>query len=142
MRTETKNDPKDDRIEQLEQRCRDLELALGLGNDKLAATFHMPPQLKKVFGCLLAIPVVTQEMITGRLNLASEPKVLIQRLRNHLKEWAEKHNEAPIKVHITRGLGYYLEPEEKARVRELIKKYTGDYDAQVEAVTADVTEVA
>src|SRR5690349_13239035 len=102
----------DDEKVQLRARIRDLEIALGQSDQNLAVTFRLTPVLNNLFGLLLALPNVTAEMVRQRLEIATDAKVAMHRLREHLKPWG-------IEIKSRRNLGYWLEDEEKVRVRQL-----------------------
>jgi hypothetical protein len=115
----------DDEVTQLRTRIRDLELALGQRDDSLSATFRLTPVLNNLMGLLLAVPAVTPEMIRQRLEIAPDAKVAMHRLRRHMKEWE-------IKIHSRRNVGYWLEDQDKVRVRALIaQKMRGQVTPQV-----------
>jgi hypothetical protein len=108
MRPEESNE-----MDQLRLKVRDLELALGQNNDNLAVTFRLTPVLNNLCGLLLALPVVTPEMIRQRLEIAPDAKVAIHRLRKHLEPWK-------IEIESRRNVGYWLEEVTKARIRALL----------------------
>lgn len=97
----------------MQNRIRDLELALGQRDDGLAATFRLTPVLNNLMGLLLSVPVVTPEMIRQRLEIASDAKVAAHRLREQLEPFE-------IKVHSRRNVGYWIEDEDKARIRGMV----------------------
>lgn len=101
-------------VDKLRLKVRDLELALGQSNDNLAVTFRLTPVLNNLLGLLLALPIVTPEMIRQRLEIAPDAKVAIHRLRKHLEPWA-------IEIGSRRNVGYWLEEDAKARIKSLIK---------------------
>jgi hypothetical protein len=105
----------DDETTQLRTRIRDLELALGQRDDSLRATFQLTPVLSNLMGLLMNVPVVTPEMIRQRLEIAPDAKVAAHRLRKHLEPWE-------IKIQSRRNVGYWIEDEDKLRVRELIRQ--------------------
>jgi hypothetical protein len=64
-------------------------------------------------GLLLALPIVTPEMIRQRLEIAPDAKVAIHRLRKHIEPWK-------IEIGSRRNVGYWLEPEDKAKIKALV----------------------
>jgi hypothetical protein len=115
----------DDEVTQLRTRVRDLELALGQRDDSLSATFRLTPVLNNLMGLLLSVPAVTPEMIRQRLEIAPDAKVAMHRLRKHMKDW-------DIEIHSRRNVGYWLEDEDKTRIRGLIaQKMRGQVTPQV-----------
>jgi hypothetical protein len=99
--------------EELRAKIRDMEKALGIKDQDVLLTFKLNPSLNSIFGLLLHQKLVTAEMIEQRLRLATEAKVAVHRLRQALKPWS-------IEVESRRNIGYWLSPETKARIRELI----------------------
>jgi hypothetical protein len=63
----------------------------------------------------MAMPNVTPEMIVMRLNIATDSKVAVHRLREALKPYE-------IEVRSKRGLGYWLDAETKERVKLLAQQ--------------------
>jgi hypothetical protein len=100
-------------VDKLRLKVRDLELALGQGNDNLAVTFRLTPVLNNLMGLLLTLPTVTPETIRQRLEIAADPKVAIHRLRKHIEPWG-------IKIRSRRNLGYWLEDEDKAKIKAFL----------------------
>jgi hypothetical protein len=100
-------------LERLQQRVKDLQIALGQSNENLAVTFKLTPVLNNLMGLLLALPNVTPEMIRQRLEIAPDAKVAIHRLRKHLEPYS-------IEIKSRRNLGYWLEDETKLRIRRML----------------------
>ncbi|MGE0677822.1 hypothetical protein [Pseudolabrys sp.] len=96
-----------------EARIADLEAVLGMHDKSLAATFKLSKSLSDILGLLVSLPAVTPEMINVRLEIATDPKVAIHRLREALKPWG-------VKIEAKRSLGYFLSPEEKARIKSIV----------------------
>ena len=111
-------DDDDDEKAQLRARIRDLEAALGQSNENLAVTFRLTPVLNNLLGLLLSLPNVTSEMIRQRLEIATDAKVAIHRLRRHLEPWK-------IEIKSRRSLGYWLEDEDKEKIREAVAARIG-----------------
>lgn len=118
-------------VDKLRLKVRDLELALGQSNDSLAATFRLTHVLNNLMGLLLALPIVTPEMIRQRLEIAPDAKVAIHRLRKHLEPWG-------IEIGSRRNVGYWLEDTTKAQIRRLI---TGTIAAMEAGVTEAVDDI-
>lgn len=108
-------------------RIADLEKALGLNDDNLGVAFRLSTSLCSLLGCLLSTPNVTPEMITLRLNIATDAKVAIHRLRAVLKDHGIIRPDGTSVIQSRRGLGYWLAPEDKDKIN---------------AVTLGVTKVA
>lgn len=119
--------------DQLRARIRDLELTLGQSDDNLAVTFRLTPVLNNLLGLLLSLPNVTPEMIRQRLEIAPDAKVAIHRLRKHLEPW-------DVTIHSRRNVGYWLEPETKAKIRAMVADVIGPA-AAAPTVPAQVTDV-
>lgn len=90
-------------------RIVELEGVLGLSNDNLGVAFRLSTTLNKLLGCLLATPNVTPDTIVARLKIATDAKVAVHRLREVLKPYG-------ITIQSRRGLGYWLEPEDKEKI--------------------------
>lgn len=117
-------------LETANARIAELEEAFGLNFQDTGDVLHLPPALTKLLGCLLASPNVTADMIMMRLNIATDAKVAVHRLRGYLK---------PLNININsrRGLGYWLSDADKARLREITLKgsaETAPAPAVIEAV--------
>ena len=102
-------------IAEKDARIADLEAVLGLHEDsRLEVAFSLSPAISKLLHCLLKTPNVTPEMITSRLGIATDSKVAIHRLRGALKPFG-------IEVQGKRGLGYWIEAEDKERIWAMAK---------------------
>lgn len=121
----------------LEARIRDLEGALQQRNKYLAATFKLTPALNKLLGLLLALPNVTSEMIRHRLEIATDAKVIIHRLRLHLNDWTDKRNERRIVIESRRSLGYWIELEDKLRIQQ----YVAETREMVQKLNTEISNV-
>jgi len=105
----------------MEARIRDLEGALCQNNLELAVTFQLTPALANILGLLISLPLVSGETIEHRLELSPSPKVAVHRLRRALSQWQgilELGDEPLIKGR--RCVGYWIEPEHKEKLRQLI----------------------
>jgi hypothetical protein len=87
--------------------------ALRQDDQKLLVTFKLPPGPNNLLGLLLSVEMVTPEMIERRLEIATESKVAVHRLRKYLEPY-------DIKIESRRHLGYWLTPETKARIHKMI----------------------
>ena len=99
--------------DELRARIRDLEAALKQNDKSLAITFKLPPVLSNLLGLLLSVPIVTPEMVRQRLEITTDAKVAMHRLRNHLKPW-------DIKIHSRRNIGYWIEADDKHRIKAML----------------------
>jgi DNA-binding response OmpR family regulator len=77
---------------------------------KLRTTFKLSTQEASILGLLLATDVVSSDLICERLNVATEVRVAIHRLRKTLAT----HQ---VEIESKRHLGYWLTPEMKDRIR-------------------------
>jgi hypothetical protein len=118
-----------DEVVTLQERIKDLEEALGQNNRDLAVTFHLTPSLNNLMGLLLSVRSINAVMVRQRLEITTDPKVAIWRLRQHLDRWADKNNQPRIDIKSKRTLGYWLEPEEKARIKALMARCDICFDA-------------
>jgi hypothetical protein len=94
-------------------RIKDLEAALKQNDQALLAYYRLPPVSTNLFGLLLSMATVTPEMIQQRLEIATESKVAMHRLRRQLEPFG-------IIVQSKRNVGYWLDDETKKRVQETI----------------------
>jgi hypothetical protein len=122
----------------LRARIRDLETALNQKNLDIAVTFQLTPALANLLGVLLSLPLVTADTVQHRLEIVTDPKVAIHRLRKMLARWHGKLGLAADGVLIQgrRHVGYWIEPEHKALLNAAIER------GSVEPVTQQVTEQA
>lgn len=118
--------------DQLKARIRDLELALGQGNATLAVTFRLTPVLNNLAGLLLALPVVTPEMIMQRLDIAPDAKVAVHRLRSHMAPWFGEGF-----IQSKRNVGYWIDAENKAKVKAMLAATDGEVAAADEPEEAE-----
>ena len=125
-------DPKEE-IDRLKAQIRDLKLALGQGNATLAVTFRLTPVLNNLAGLLLALPIVTPEMIRQRLDIAHDAKVAIHRLREHWEPWFGDDL-----VKSKRNVGYWIEPADKAKIKLMIAGTVED----VAAGESEISEIS
>jgi hypothetical protein len=102
-----------DEVTQLRARVKDLEAALSQNDHTLALAYNLPPRLSDLLGLLLNLPVVSSEMIRQRLEIATDAKVAIHRLRKHLTPYG-------IKVEGRRGFGYWLSEDTKEAIRAVV----------------------
>jgi hypothetical protein len=114
-----------DEIDFLKGRVRDLEALLRQTDRSIENVFRLPPALCKLMGLLIALPHVTEAMITERLEIATVGKVAVWRLRQAL----EAHN---IIIHSKRTVGWWLDDDTKERVKQMLDS----------AVTLKVTAAA
>lgn len=100
----------------LRARVAELEAVIGRANSDIAAAFKLPPAMNRLFSLLLAVPFVTSDMVTGRLNIATDVKVAMFRLRRMLEPY-------DIKVHARRYIGYWIDQSDKARIRAMLEEH-------------------
>jgi len=111
----------DDTIAVLKSRVRDLEAVLNQNNVDIALAFRLTPALANLLGLLLAVPLVTPDAIQHRLEIATDPKVAIHRLRNVIKDWAPKLGTgSEVLIQGRRHVGYWIEPSIKERMKAFV----------------------
>jgi hypothetical protein len=103
-------------------RIADLEAALGFGQDNLGVAFKLSGTMSNLLGCLLKTPNVTPDMIMVRLQIATDAKVAINRLRNSIKEFGLVREDGSSIIQSRRGLGYWIDPADKARVQDVTRQ--------------------
>jgi hypothetical protein len=114
-------------IAALKARIRDYEAVLNQNNLHLAVTFNLTPAISNILGLLLALPVVTPDAIQHRLEIATDPKVAIYKLRQMLAPWHSKLGvgEKDLLIHGRRLVGYWLEPSVKEAIHAAIAARVG-----------------
>jgi hypothetical protein len=124
----TEHEGASDTIALLQTRVRDLEAVLNQNNAALALTFHLPPAHANLFGLLLSVPVVTHDAIQHRLEIATDPKIAIHRLRKRLKAWHARLGleEDAILIHGRRHVGYWVEATMRPAIRRLVEGATAE----------------
>jgi hypothetical protein len=105
-------------------RIAELEAVLGLTGNTYASTFKLPAASAKLFGCLMQMPTVSSDTITLRLGIATDAKVAMHRLRGALKDYCVGLGLEEIAIHSRRGVGYWIEPNDKERVRDVTHRVT------------------
>ena len=112
-------------------RIAELEAALGIGQSDasiLGVTFRLSTSGARLLGCLLATPIVTSEMVTVRLGIASDAKVAMHRLREALVK-SEHFTADEDVIQSQRGLGYWLSNGHKEKIRRLTSGVTTTTEA-------------
>jgi len=94
----------------LQTQLRDLQYRLRQTDQRLLATFKLPPQRMKLMSLLIDLPIVTPEVIAQRLGIDIEVRVAMNRLRKDLATFG-------IEVQSRRKLGYWFTDETKARIK-------------------------
>jgi len=107
-------------IDELQARIYDLENALKLNNNNIAGTFRLSAQLGRLLGLMLSVPHVTVDMMQQQLEITSNARMAVKRLRRHLDAYCEVEGVDPIVIHTTRSTGYWLDKPTKERIKKLI----------------------
>jgi hypothetical protein len=79
-------------------------------DEDFALVFDLPPKLGDLLGLLYTMPVVSKETIVNRLEIATDAKAAVYRLR----KLVEKHN---IEIVGRREYGYFLTDSSRDIVR-------------------------
>jgi hypothetical protein len=93
-----------------ERRLTDAEMAVGL-----RIIFQLTPQETNLMLLLLTMKYVPPELIYDKLNVATEIRVAMYRLRKALTRFN-------IQIQSKRTFGYWLTDETKVRVRAILSK--------------------
>jgi len=101
--------------EALRARIRDLSAALRQENQSFLVAFRLTPALNNLLGLLYSVELVTTDMIQQRLEIATEAKVAIHRLRKHMEDFG-------VVIESRRHLGYWLSSEAKEIIRRLVDR--------------------
>ena len=99
--------------EVLHGRIRDLEATLMIGSKSIRAVFLLPPRLADILGLLLSQQVVPTETLQTRLNLVSDSKVAMHRLRRKMAPLG-------IKIHSRNRVGYWISDEDKVILQGML----------------------
>ena len=118
----------------MKAKIQDLEAALGLGDDHLGVIFKLPISLTKLLGLLMAVPNVTPEMIQLRLQIATDAKVAVHRLRLAMAKSPHFKDENIIQSR--RGLGYWLDAPIKDRIKAMVTTQGNDEPVQEDSEEA------
>ena len=108
-------------VMQLRQRLDTALSALGLSDNNLGSIFKLPQSSARLLGLLMALPNITADMAQQQLEITTNAKVAIHRLRQELELWCEEAKvDYILTVRSRRTLGYWLDAETKGRIRALI----------------------
>ena len=77
-------------------------------------TFRLSPFLLRLLVLLDQEDYVAPDAIKDALGFTSDPRIAILRLRRKMAPWG-------LKIGVARGSGYYIAPEEKQRLRAIVK---------------------
>lgn len=100
-------------IDTLRSRVAELEKLLNQKNSDLSSVFRMPPALSDLLGLLLAMPTINAEIVQEKVGISSDIKVTMHRLRKELAPFQ-------IKVKSRRHAGYWLEDQDKERIKQMV----------------------
>lgn len=106
-------------IDKLRSRIAELETLLNQKNNDLSSVFRMPPALSDLLGLLIAMPTVNAEIVQERVGISSDIKVTMHRLRKELAPFQ-------IKVKSRRHAGYWLEDQDKDRIKQMVAEKMGE----------------
>lgn len=124
----------DPTIEDLKAQIRDLKAALGQRDEGLVTTFQLTQAPANLLGLLMAVPSATAATIQLKLGIVTDAKVAICRLRKDLASWAPKLGVAAGDIiRSKRGIGYWIEPDVKDRIRALVTPRPGERPAPAQA---------
>jgi len=84
-----------------------------VGYENYIMPFKLTQQQAKLLALLMEVPVASAHVIQNRVKMSTEAKVAIHRLRNRMDEYG-------IKISAKRFYGFWLDPDQKAKVRELM----------------------
>ncbi|MGZ3672901.1 MAG: hypothetical protein ACXVCO_01205 [Ktedonobacterales bacterium] len=110
----------------MKARIQDLEAALGQKDHTLAITYKLSPTLSDLLGLLISVKVADPAMIQQRLEVVTDAKVAVHRLRKRMKHFG-------IEIHGRRLVGYWLDDETKERLRQRAAR------VPLQVVTSQVT---
>lgn len=110
MNTVTVQD-KDARIQELEDMLHDVQ---HVGYEHYIRPFKLTQQQAKLLALLMDVPVASADIIQRRIKMSTEAKVAIHRLRNRMNEYG-------VKISAKRFYGFWLDSEEKAKIRGMMQ---------------------
>jgi hypothetical protein len=99
-------------VELLRARVEQLEAALNQNSKQYTAAFRLTPSLGNVLGLLVALPYVDAETVQTRLELFTNLKVAICRLRKELAPHG-------VEIKSRRFSGYWLDDADKQKIKAL-----------------------
>ena len=109
-----------DEIAALRNRIAALESTLKLKDETLTSRYKLTPAMSGLLGLLVELPIVHDEIIRERLQLAADAKVAIYRLRRQLEAFG-------ISIHSRRGAGWFLDEDTRDKIqREVTPDVTAD----------------
>jgi len=81
---------------------------------ELKAAFHLPPALNSVLTLLMAVPILTPELIEEHVELNYNYRVAMHRLRAALAPYG-------IEIRSRRMTGYWLEEEDREKIKQRVR---------------------
>jgi DNA-binding response OmpR family regulator len=99
-------------VEALRARIEQLEAALNQNSKQYTAKFRLTPSLANVLGLLVSLPYVDADTVQERLELFTNMKVAICRLRKELAPHG-------IEIKSRRFSGYWLDDADKQKIKAL-----------------------
>jgi hypothetical protein len=84
-----------------------------IGHESYILPFKLTQQQAKILCLLMEVPVADAHAISRRTGMSTEAKVAVHRLRNRMKEYG-------VTISAKRYYGFWLEPDQKAKVKELM----------------------
>ena len=79
-------------------------------DEDLSRVFQLPPLLSNLMGLLMSTTTVSMQSV---YMITPKPKAAMFRLRKHLADWK-------VEVHSRRGVGYWINDKDKARIRAYV----------------------
>jgi hypothetical protein len=83
------------------------------GHEQYIMPFKLTQQQAKLLALLMEVPVASADVLSRKVKMSTEAKVAVHRLRKRMDEYG-------VKVSAKRFYGFWLEPDQKAKVRELM----------------------
>lgn len=102
-----------DSIESLKARIKELEKLLGQSDRRYDIAFQISRSQSRLLGLFCSVPLVTNEMIEERLEIATDARVAVHRLRQSLA----RHG---VKILTHAGTGYSMPADMKAKVTSIV----------------------
>ncbi len=100
-------------LDEKDVRIHELEELLKVNNEKYIHPFGLTQQQSKLLALLMELSVVSGDIIHRRIRMTTEAKVAVHRLRARL----DKHG---IKIAARRYHGFWMEPEDKEKVKAIV----------------------
>lgn len=102
-----------DTLEEKDARIQELEEQLRLNHEDYMLPFKLTQQQAKLLALLMEVPIASAETIRLRVDMSTEAKVAVHRLRARMLPYE-------VTIHGRRFHGFWMDEENKRKVKELV----------------------